>query len=88
MHTSTTHRLNKMEINTKKLTDYDLCKIFLGLSMLFGLELSGTWVVSKHMVAGCILITQASLPRILQFCSCAGMIDLSYTSCGWIVLRL
>nr|KAF6444428.1 mucolipin 2 [Molossus molossus] len=29
---------------------------------------------------------QASLPKVLRFCACAGMIYLGYTFCGWIVL--
>ncbi|ELK06300.1 Mucolipin-2 [Pteropus alecto] len=33
-----------------------------------------------------ILTMQASLPKVLRFCACAGMIYLGYTFCGWIVL--
>lgn len=33
-----------------------------------------------------ILTMQASLPKVLRFCCCAGMIYLGYTFCGWIVL--
>ncbi|KAJ7400977.1 mucolipin-3 isoform X1 [Pitangus sulphuratus] len=33
-----------------------------------------------------ILTMQASLPKVIRFCCCAGMIYLGYTFCGWIVL--
>ncbi|XP_013370003.1 PREDICTED: mucolipin-2 isoform X3 [Chinchilla lanigera] len=33
-----------------------------------------------------ILTMRASLPKVLRFCACAGMIYLGYTFCGWIVL--
>nr|XP_019565759.1 PREDICTED: mucolipin-2 isoform X2 [Rhinolophus sinicus] len=76
----------KMEIKVKNLTNYDLCSILLGTSTLL------VWVgvirylgyFQKYNVL--ILTMQASLPKVLRFCACAGMIYLGYTFCGWIVL--
>ncbi|KAM5147940.1 mucolipin-2 [Mantella aurantiaca] len=76
----------KMEIKAKNLTSYDVCSLFLGTSTLL------VWVgvirylgyFQKYNVL--ILTMQASLPKVLRFCCCAGMIYLGYTFCGWIVL--
>ncbi|XP_044288329.1 mucolipin-2 [Varanus komodoensis] len=76
----------KMEIKAKNLTNYDVCSIFLGTSTLL------VWVgVIRYLgyfqtYNVLILTMQASLPRVLRFCCCAGMIYLGYTFCGWIVL--
>ncbi|XP_062049404.1 mucolipin-2 [Lepus europaeus] len=76
----------KMEIETKNLANYDLCSILLGTSTLFA------WVgVIRYLgyfqaYNVLILTMQASLPKVLRFCACAGMIYLGYTFCGWIVL--
>ncbi|EHB18033.1 Mucolipin-2 [Heterocephalus glaber] len=76
----------KMEIKAKTLTNYDLCSILLGTSTLF------VWVgVIRYLgyfqaYNVLILTMQASLPKVLRFCACAGMIYLGYTFCGWIVL--
>ncbi|XP_075413878.1 mucolipin-2 isoform X2 [Tenrec ecaudatus] len=76
----------KMEIKAKNLTNYDLCGILLGTSTLF------VWVgVIRYLgyfqtYNVLILTMQASLPKVLRFCACAGMIYLGYTFCGWIVL--
>ncbi|XP_042534466.1 mucolipin-2 isoform X1 [Dipodomys spectabilis] len=76
----------KMEITVKNLTNYDLCSIFLGTSTLF------VWIgVIRYLgyfqaYNVLILTMQASLPKVLRFCACAGMIYLGYTFCGWIVL--
>ncbi|XP_008263183.2 mucolipin-2 isoform X1 [Oryctolagus cuniculus] len=76
----------KMEIKTKNLANYDLCSILLGTSTLFA------WVgVIRYLgyfqaYNVLILTMQASLPKVLRFCACAGMIYLGYTFCGWIVL--
>ncbi|KAM8788060.1 mucolipin-2 [Rhynchonycteris naso] len=76
----------KMEIQVKNLTNYDLCSILLGTSTLL------VWVgvirylgyFQKYNVL--ILTMQASLPKVLRFCACAGMMYLGYTFCGWVVL--
>ncbi|XP_062251327.1 mucolipin-2 isoform X2 [Platichthys flesus] len=76
----------KMEIQTKNLTSYDVCSIFLGTSTLM------VWVsvirylgyFQKYNVL--ILTMKAAFPKVLRFCCCAGMIYLGYTFCGWIVL--
>uniref|UniRef100_A0A8D0XAV8 Polycystin cation channel PKD1/PKD2 domain-containing protein n=1 Tax=Sus scrofa TaxID=9823 RepID=A0A8D0XAV8_PIG len=76
----------KMEIKVKNLTNYDLCSILLGTSTLL------VWVgVIRYLgyfqaYNVLILTMQASLPKVLRFCACAGMIYLGYTFCGWIVL--
>ncbi|KAM5256342.1 mucolipin-2 [Ctenodactylus gundi] len=76
----------KMEIKTKNLASYDLCSILLGTSTLL------VWVgVIRYLgyfqtYNVLILTMQASLPKVLRFCACAGMIYLGYTFCGWIVL--
>ncbi|KAH0618458.1 hypothetical protein JD844_017681 [Phrynosoma platyrhinos] len=76
----------KMEIKAKNLTSYDVCSIFLGTSTLL------VWVgVIRYLgyfqtYNVLILTMQASLPKVLRFCCCAGMIYLGYTFCGWIVL--
>uniref|UniRef100_A0A5F8HFA5 Mucolipin TRP cation channel 2 n=1 Tax=Monodelphis domestica TaxID=13616 RepID=A0A5F8HFA5_MONDO len=76
----------KMEIKEKNLTNYDLCSILLGTSTLFA------WVgVIRYLgyfqtYNVLILTMQASLPKVLRFCACAGMIYLGYTFCGWIVI--
>ncbi|NXS66713.1 MCLN2 protein, partial [Pandion haliaetus] len=68
------------------LTSYDICSILLGTSTLF------VWVgVIRYLgyfqtYNVLILTMQASLPKVLRFCCCAGMIYLGYTFCGWIVL--
>ncbi|XP_078012678.1 mucolipin-2 isoform X3 [Phascolarctos cinereus] len=70
----------------KNLTSYDLCSILLGTSTLFA------WVgVIRYLgyfqtYNVLILTMQASLPKVLRFCACAGMIYLGYTFCGWIVI--
>ncbi|XP_075471760.1 mucolipin-2 isoform X1 [Ascaphus truei] len=76
----------KMEIKAKNLTSYDVCSLLLGTSTLL------VWVgvirylgyFQKYNVL--ILTMQASLPKVLRFCCCAGMIYLGYMFCGWIVL--
>ncbi|XP_035270780.1 mucolipin-2 isoform X4 [Anguilla anguilla] len=76
----------KMEIQSKSLTSYDVCSIFLGTSTLM------VWVgvirylgyFQKYNVL--ILTMKAAFPKVLRFCCCAGMIYLGYTFCGWIVL--
>nr|XP_033772965.1 mucolipin-2 isoform X2 [Geotrypetes seraphini] len=76
----------KMEIKAKNLASYDVCSLLLGTSTLL------VWVgvirylgyFQKYNVL--ILTMQASLPKVLRFCCCAGMIYLGYTFCGWIVL--
>ncbi|XP_042675413.1 mucolipin-2 isoform X1 [Centrocercus urophasianus] len=76
----------KMEIKAKNLRSYDVCSILLGTSTLF------VWVgVIRYLgyfqtYNVLILTMQASLPKVLRFCCCAGMIYLGYTFCGWIVL--
>uniref|UniRef100_A0A8D0HLR0 Mucolipin TRP cation channel 2 n=1 Tax=Sphenodon punctatus TaxID=8508 RepID=A0A8D0HLR0_SPHPU len=76
----------KMEIKAKNLTSYDVCSILLGTSTLF------VWVgVIRYLgyfqtYNVLILTMQASLPKVLRFLCCAGMIYLGYTFCGWIVL--
>ncbi|XP_015265986.1 PREDICTED: mucolipin-2 [Gekko japonicus] len=76
----------KMEIKAKNLASYDVCSILLGTSTLF------VWVgVIRYLgyfqtYNVLILTMQASLPKVLRFCCCAGMIYLGYTFCGWIVL--
>ncbi|XP_037355853.1 mucolipin-2 isoform X1 [Talpa occidentalis] len=76
----------KMEIKAKNLTYYDLCSILLGTSTLF------VWIgVIRYLgyfqaYNVLILTMEASLPKVLRFCACAGMIYLGYTFCGWIVL--
>ncbi|XP_059545003.1 mucolipin-2 [Myotis daubentonii] len=76
----------KMEIQVKNITNYDLCSILLGTSTLL------VWVgVIRYLgyfqnYNVLILTMQASLPKVLRFCACAGMIYLGYTFCGWIVL--
>ncbi|XP_060088115.1 mucolipin-2 isoform X2 [Heteronotia binoei] len=70
----------------KNLASYDVCSILLGTSTLF------VWVgVIRYLgyfqtYNVLILTMQASLPKVLRFCCCAGMIYLGYTFCGWIVL--
>ncbi|XP_076135002.1 mucolipin-2 isoform X2 [Alosa pseudoharengus] len=76
----------KMEIQSKSLTSYDVCSIFLGTSTLM------VWVgvirylgyFQKYNVL--ILTMRMAFPKVLRFCCCAGMIYLGYTFCGWIVL--
>ncbi|XP_004639351.1 mucolipin-2 isoform X2 [Octodon degus] len=76
----------KMEIKAKNLTNYNLCSILLGTSTLF------VWVgVIRYLgyfqaYNVLILTMRASLPKVLRFSACAGMIYLGYTFCGWIVL--
>ncbi|XP_068098549.1 mucolipin-2 isoform X3 [Hyperolius riggenbachi] len=76
----------KMEIKAKNLSSYDVCSLLLGSSTLL------VWVgVIRYLgyfqtYNVLILTMQASLPKVLRFCCCAGMIYLGYTFCGWIVL--
>ncbi|KAJ8332500.1 hypothetical protein SKAU_G00422890 [Synaphobranchus kaupii] len=76
----------KMEIQTKNLTNYDVCSILLGTATML------VWVgvlrylgfFQKYNIL--ILTMRASFPHVVRFCCCAAMIYLGYCFCGWIVL--
>ncbi|XP_036410433.1 mucolipin-3-like [Megalops cyprinoides] len=76
----------KMEIQTKNLTNYDVCSILLGTATML------VWVgvirylgfFEKYNIL--ILTLRAAFPLVVRFCCCAGMIYLGYCFCGWIVL--
>ncbi|KAM9790005.1 mucolipin-3-like [Neosynchiropus ocellatus] len=76
----------KIGIQTKFLTDYDVCSILLGTATLL------VWVgvirylgfFRKYNIL--ILTLRAALPNVIRFCCCAAMIYLGYCFCGWIVL--
>uniref|UniRef100_UPI0037E89C5D mucolipin-3 n=1 Tax=Semicossyphus pulcher TaxID=241346 RepID=UPI0037E89C5D len=76
----------KIEIQTKILTSYDICSIFLGTGTMF------VWIgVIRYMgyfrkYNILILTLRAAFPNVIRFICCAGMIYLSYCFCGWIVL--
>ncbi|XP_024134303.1 mucolipin-3 [Oryzias melastigma] len=76
----------KIEIQTKVLTSYDVCSIFLGLGTMF------VWIgVIRYMgyfrKYNILLLTlRAAFPNVIRFICCAGIIYLSYCFCGWIVL--
>nr|XP_020650718.1 mucolipin-2 isoform X6 [Pogona vitticeps] len=76
----------KMEIKAKNLTSYDVCSIFLGTSTLFVWAGVIRYLGYFQTYNVLILTMQASLPKVLRFCCCAGMIYLGYTFCGWIVI--
>ncbi|KAG7242313.1 hypothetical protein INR49_023989 [Caranx melampygus] len=76
----------KIEIQTKVLTSYDVCSIFLGTGTMF------VWIgvirymgyFSKYNIL--ILTLRAAFPNVIRFICCAGIIYLSYCFCGWIVI--
>ncbi|KAM4549326.1 mucolipin-3 [Odontesthes bonariensis] len=76
----------KIEIQTKILTSYDVCSIFLGTGTMF------VWIgVLRYMgyfkKYNILLLTlRAAFPNVIRFICCAGIIYLSYCFCGWIVL--
>uniref|UniRef100_A0A3Q2YLW4 Mucolipin TRP cation channel 3 n=1 Tax=Hippocampus comes TaxID=109280 RepID=A0A3Q2YLW4_HIPCM len=76
----------KIDIQTKVLTTYDVCSIFLGLGTMF------VWIgVIRYMgyfrkYNILILTLRAAFPNVIRFICCAGIIYLSYCFCGWIVL--
>ncbi|KAM3875885.1 mucolipin-3 [Diretmus argenteus] len=76
----------KIEIQTKALTSYDVCSIFLGTGTMF------VWIgVIRYMgyfkKYNILLLTlRAAFPNVIRFICCAGIIYLSYCFCGWIVL--
>uniref|UniRef100_A0A665WD08 Mucolipin 3a n=1 Tax=Echeneis naucrates TaxID=173247 RepID=A0A665WD08_ECHNA len=76
----------KIGIQTKFLTNYDVCSILLGTATML------VWVgvirylgfFKKYNIL--ILTLRAALPNVIRFCCCAAMIYLGYCFCGWIVL--
>ncbi|XP_077389597.1 mucolipin-3 isoform X2 [Festucalex cinctus] len=76
----------KIDIQTKVLTSYDVCSIFLGIGTMF------VWIgVIRYMgyfrkYNILILTLRAAFPNVIRFICCAGIIYLSYCFCGWIVL--
>lgn len=76
----------KIEIQTKTLTSYDICSIFLGTGTMF------VWIgVIRYMgyfrkYNILILTLRAAFPNVIRFICCAGIIYISYCFCGWIVL--
>nr|XP_057929503.1 mucolipin-3 [Doryrhamphus excisus] len=76
----------KIDIQTKVLTSYDVCSIFLGTGTMF------VWIgVIRYMgyfrkYNILILTLRAAFPNVIRFICCAGIIYLSYCFCGWIVL--
>ncbi|XP_041958407.1 mucolipin-3 isoform X1 [Alosa sapidissima] len=76
----------KIGIQTKELTNYDVCSILLGTSTMF------VWIgvlrylgfFQKYNIL--ILTLRAAFPNVIRFLTCAVMIYLSYCFCGWIVL--
>ncbi|KAL1022760.1 hypothetical protein UPYG_G00031950 [Umbra pygmaea] len=76
----------KIEIQTKILTNYDVCSIFLGTGTMF------VWIgvirymgyFKKYNIL--ILTLRAAFPNVVRFIGCAGIIYLGYCFCGWIVL--
>ncbi|XP_019954915.2 mucolipin-3 isoform X1 [Paralichthys olivaceus] len=76
----------KIGIQTKFLTNYDVCSILLGTATML------VWVgvirylgfFRKYNIL--ILTLRAAFPNVIRFCCCAAMIYLGYCFCGWIVL--
>ncbi|XP_070688304.1 mucolipin-3 isoform X2 [Pempheris klunzingeri] len=76
----------KIAIQTKVLTSYDVCSIFLGTGTMF------VWIgvirylgyFRKYNIL--ILTLRAAFPNVIRFICCAAIIYLSYCFCGWIVL--
>ncbi|XP_023865748.1 mucolipin-3 [Salvelinus sp. IW2-2015] len=76
----------KIGIQTKDLTNYDVCSILLGTSTML------VWVgvirylgfFKKYNIL--ILALRAAFPNVIRFSCCAGLIYLGYCFCGWIVL--
>ncbi|XP_061594651.1 mucolipin-3 [Cololabis saira] len=76
----------KIEIQTKILTSYDVCSIFLGTGTMF------VWIgvirymgyFKKYNIL--ILTLRAAFPNVIRFICCAGIIYLGYCFCGWVVL--
>ncbi|XP_055007548.1 mucolipin-3 isoform X2 [Boleophthalmus pectinirostris] len=78
--------VTKIGIQTKFLTNYDVCSILLGTATML------VWVgviryfgfFKKYNIL--ILTLRAAFPNVIRFCCCAAMIYLGYCFCGWIIL--
>ncbi|CAL8345173.1 unnamed protein product [Merluccius merluccius] len=76
----------KIGIQTKYLTNYDVCSILLGTATML------VWIgvirylgfFKKYNIL--ILTLRAAFPNVIRFSCCAAMIYLGYCFCGWIVL--
>ncbi|XP_068604981.1 mucolipin-3-like [Brachionichthys hirsutus] len=76
----------KIGIQTKYLTNYDVCSILLGTATML------VWVgvirylgfFKKYNIL--ILTLRAAFPNVIRFCCCVAMMYLGYCFCGWIVL--
>ncbi|KAM6918387.1 mucolipin-3 [Xenentodon cancila] len=76
----------KIGIQTKFLTNYDVCSILLGTATML------VWVgvvrslgfLKKYNIL--ILTLSAAFPNVIRFSCCAAMMYLGYCFCGWIVL--
>uniref|UniRef100_A0A672YF47 Mucolipin 3 n=1 Tax=Sphaeramia orbicularis TaxID=375764 RepID=A0A672YF47_9TELE len=76
----------KIGIQSKFLTNYDVCSILLGTATML------VWIgvirylgfFKKYNIL--ILTLRAAFPNVIRFCCCAAMIYLGYCFCGWIVL--
>ncbi|XP_041848548.1 mucolipin-3 [Melanotaenia boesemani] len=76
----------KIGIQTKFLTNYDVCSILLGTATML------VWIgvirylgfFKKYNIL--ILTLRAAFPNVIRFCCCAAMIYFGYCFCGWIVL--
>ncbi|XP_029310109.1 LOW QUALITY PROTEIN: mucolipin-3 [Cottoperca gobio] len=76
----------KIGIQTKYLTNYDVCSILLGTATML------VWVgvirylgfFKKYNIL--ILTLRAAFPNVIRFSCCAAMIYFGYCFCGWIVL--
>ncbi|XP_068197639.1 mucolipin-3-like [Antennarius striatus] len=76
----------KIGIQTKYLTNYDVCSILLGTATML------VWVgvicylgfFQKYNIL--ILTLRAAFPNVIRFCCCVAVMYLGYCFCGWIVL--
>ncbi|KAK1797363.1 hypothetical protein P4O66_008735 [Electrophorus voltai] len=76
----------KICIQSKELTNYNVCSILLGTSTI--LVWTGVMrylgFIKKYNIL--ILTLKAALPNVMRFSTCAVLIYISYCFCGWIVL--
>uniref|UniRef100_A0A4W4DMJ9 Polycystin cation channel PKD1/PKD2 domain-containing protein n=1 Tax=Electrophorus electricus TaxID=8005 RepID=A0A4W4DMJ9_ELEEL len=76
----------KICIQSKELTNYNVCSILLGTSTI--LVWTGVMrylgFIKKYNIL--ILTLKAALPNVMRFSTCAVLIYVSYCFCGWIVL--
>ncbi|TRY94273.1 hypothetical protein DNTS_007116 [Danionella cerebrum] len=78
--------LLKICIQSKNLTNYDVCSILLGTATMLVWTGVMRYLSFSQKYYILIITLRAALPNLIRFAICAVMIYISYCFCGWIVL--